>query len=188
MPVIGLFPGGGGIPEETLDNLLQYGESDGTAGKFDKLTTAPTVTTNPLRYNGTFRATQVRGMYFADDADIAERYPVEGEIEPGELVMIDCDGKLRRNTVACNTGVVGIVSTAPAMVLGDNIDGVPIALCGRVPVKISGKVFAGDFLCGSLEPGRLMSEYGMVTGRGAIVAQALESGEDCTITALVVRM
>lgn len=167
--------------------LLQYGDADGEAGMFDKLTTAPTETGNPLRYNGTFRATQVRGMYFADDADLAERYHVEGAIEPGELVMICEDGTLRRNNIAGNPRVLGIVSSAPAMVLGDGDGGVPIALDGRVPVRIAGKVTAGDLLCGAVTAGALM-KAGADAPRGSIVARALESGEDCEIIARILQM
>lgn len=177
----------GAIPAEKLEKLLQYGDEDGEAGMFDKLTTAPTETGNPLRYNGTFRATQVRGMYYSDDADLAERYAVEGEVKPGELVMICEDGVLRRNDKAANPRVLGIASTAPAMVLGNKQSGVPIALAGRVPVKIVGDVMAGDLLCGSSVAGAL-EVAGANAPRGSIVAQALESGEDGVITALVLRM
>lgn len=169
------------------DKVLQYGDTNGEAGKFDKQTTAPTVTTNPLRYNGIFRATRVYGMYYSPDADVAELYPVEGEIEPGELVMICADGVFRRNIIAGNPRVLGIVSTAPAMLLGDGGSGVPIALCGRVPVKVNGKVTAGDLLCGAATPG-LLARAGDDVSKGAIVAQALESGKDGVITALVLRL
>lgn len=168
------------------DNALQLGVA-GTADKFDHETTAPTDISNTLRYNGIFRATRVYGMYYSPDADVAELYPIKGAIEPGELVMICADGTFRRNTIAGNPRVLGIVSTAPAMVLGDGDSGVPIALCGRVPVKIEGKVTAGDLLCGAATPGRL-TRADDCAPRGSVVAQALESGEGGVTTALVLRL
>lgn len=169
---------------------LVFGASDAQAGKFDRQSAAPTAT-DALRYNGFFRATRVYGMYYSDDADYAEAYNVKGEIAPGDLVAIKEGGRLERNTIRGNPAVIGIVSTAPASVIGYSGEhNVPIALVGRVPVWCAGKVRAGDFLMGSAVPGAV-EKANAITERGAIVAQALEDKDDegmRKIVALVVRL
>lgn len=176
---------GGTIPGSQIspDDVLKFGAS-GTSGLWDRQESAPTATT-PIRYNGYLQATRVYGMYYSNDADYAEAYEVEGEIEPGELVMICPDGTLRKNTIQENHRVLGIVSGSPAAVIGGK--GVPIALAGRVPVKAVGRVFPGDFLVGAGTPGAVMACGD--APRGAVVAQALagcESGG--TILARVLRL
>lgn len=158
---------------ESLKRVLLYGEGNGEAGRFDTLTAAPTAQ-NPLRYNGVLRATKLFGVYFSDNADLAERYPVEGPWEPGDLIQICPDGRLRRNEAAFNRSVLGFISTAPGYVLGEKTEGPPIALCGRVPVKVVGPVWPGDYLEAADEPGcvqRVEPDHAL---RGGIVAQALE--------------
>lgn len=158
--------GGGG-------NALLYGDKDGVAGMFDKLSTAPTAT-NPLRYNGYFRATRVYGCYYSDSADLAEIYHVEDKAEPGDLIMVCPDGAYRKNTIEKNPRLLGVVSTDPGMVLGNGI-GLPIALAGRVPVKVSGDAHAGDFLCASNEPGKAMAvTHVEETPRGSIIGMVIE--------------
>ncbi len=189
---------GGGFTSEaellgalgSMRRALLYGEENGEAGRFDSLTAAPTAEV-PLRYNGILRATKVFGVYFSDNADLAERYPVEGPWEPGDLIRICPDGSLRRNDVPFNRMVLGFVSTAPGCVLGEGTQGPPVALCGRVPVKVVGPVWPGDYLEAAEEPGcvqRVEPDHAL---RGAIVGQALEkktaSGPEL-VMALVLRM
>ncbi|MCI8537854.1 MAG: hypothetical protein HFF18_04220 [Oscillospiraceae bacterium] len=153
---------------------------------WDTGTTTPSGT-SPIRYNGYFRAARVYGMYYSDNADYAEAYPVDAECAPGDLIAIGASG-YRVNDIAENTCVLGIVSTAPAGVIGG--EGIPIALTGRVPVKAVGQVRAGDFLVGSSVPGAVMTATENPP-RGAIVAQALEekkSDEIGFVLAKVVRL
>lgn len=172
--------------EQLSDKALLMGDTAGQAGLWDREETAPTDLT-PLRYNGTLRATRVYGMYYADEADYAEAYAVEGEIEAGELVAICPDGLLRRNTVVENPKVLGIVSTAPATLIGGG-EGVPIALMGRVPVKAEGPIAPGDLLTAGEAPGTVRAA-GADVPRGAVVAQALEALEGTgTVLSRVLRL
>lgn len=172
-----------------LPNSLNFG-ANGTDGQWDRLTTVPTGT-QAIRYNGYFRATRVQGVYYSDSADYAEAYDVEGVVRPGDLVMIGPDGALTRNTVRANPRVLGIVSTDPATIIGAE-EGceVPIAMAGRVPVRVVGGVLPGDYLMGSATPGALQLASPDAP-RGAIVAQALErktDGGESLILALAVRL
>lgn len=167
---------------------LVYG-GDGEAGKFDRLSTAPTAT-NPLRYNGVFRATKVFGIYFSDSADLAETYAVEGAWEWGDLIAIGADGLLRRNEMPENRRVLGFASQRPGVVLG-GVEGVPIALAGRVPVRAEGVICAGDFLSAGTEPGTVRRADLDAVPRGSVVAMALEdkpASDVGPVLALVQRM
>lgn len=179
------------IVSQGLTRALKYGATDGENGMFDKLTATPSGTA-PLRYNGVFKATQVYGTYFSDAADYAEAYDVVGDIEAGELIVVDEKGRFVRNTIKNNPCVIGIASTNFASCIGldpqHNGSDIPVALMGRVPVKCVGNIKAGDYLVGSDVYGRVEKADNNAP-RGSIVAMALENsnGKD-SIMAMVVRM
>lgn len=182
----------GKIPKDSLqptDDALTYGKTNGENGKWDKLTSVPTGT-QPIRYNGYLRATRVLGMYFSDSADYAEAYHVVGGALPGDLIAITEQG-LAVNTVPENPAVLGFVSDSFATLIG--VDGeheTPIALMGRVRVKVCGPVRAGEYLTGSIEPGAVQGVTGCPP-QGSIVGQALETDLSMgprRVWAFVVRM
>ena len=57
----------------------------------------------------------------------------------GEAEVTEC-------TVFCDSRLAGVVSTEPAHLMNDGIEGVAIALKGRVPCKVEGPVKKGDIL------------------------------------------
>ena len=74
--------------------------------------------------------------------------------------------------------VAGVVSTAPAYIMHSNCPGnkVCIALQGRVPVKVIGKVTKGDLLVSSARPG-----YAIVNNDpkvGTVIGKALQTKLD----------
>jgi hypothetical protein len=98
--------------------------------------------------------------------DIAEYMPVTEDVAPGTVLIIGADGKLEVATAEYDTRVAGIVSTSPAITLGNkeygtseeieareasmdrnasrtlvaneagNAGEVPVAIAGRVPCKV----------------------------------------------------
>jgi hypothetical protein len=80
-----------------------------------------------------------------------------------------------RSTGQYERTVLGVVSTAPGFVAGGYTqDSYPIALVGRVPVKIStenGSIRAGDYLTAASIPGYAMR----ATQAGRALGKALES-------------
>jgi len=85
----------------------------------------------------TLTATQARY------ADIAEQYLADQEYEPGTVVAI---GGVYEVTL-CGLGdyPAGVVSTDPALLMNSELTaGLPIALVGRVPVRIFGSVQKGQ--------------------------------------------
>lgn len=118
--------------------------------------------------------------------DVAEDYPTRDDsLEPGDLVAIDTSerGFVKRSSVALDAGVIGVYSEKPALRLTQEdvqIDGgrvIPVALAGRVPVKVStqnGKIKPGDYLTASSIPGVAMK----ATKTGNVVGQAMASYGD----------
>ena len=119
--------------------------------------------------------------------DVAEDYPTRDHtITPGSLVSIDPNevGFVAKTNKEYDSTILGVYSSEPALRLSqetDKIDGakaIPIALAGRVPVKVStenGVIQPGDYLTSSSKPGVAMK----ATKAGPTVGKALEgfSGE-----------
>jgi len=123
-------------------------------------------------------------------SDIAEIYPSDysSSLEPGDILTMDPngEGKVVKSTGSYQSTMIGIYSLSPGLLIGDNVvlgssenstlpDGkVPVALSGRVPVKISSNSTAinpGDFLTSSDEPGKATK----ATHAGQVIGKALES-------------
>jgi hypothetical protein len=96
--------------------------------------------------------------------------------EPGDVVIVDDDGGIRRSFEPFATNVVGIISTSPAQILRDGLkDAVPVVLSGIAPCKVTaenGMVKPGDMLVASSMPG-----YAMRAGKsppvGSVIGKAL---------------
>jgi hypothetical protein len=103
-------------------------------------TTAGTITGNwSLSANSQLRATY---------ADLAENYVADRHYEPGTVLEFGGDFEV---TLADDETrkVAGVVTTKPAYIMNDQCQGeyvVCIALQGRVPVKVRGKIRKGDLL------------------------------------------
>ncbi len=108
--------------------------------------------------------------------DLAERYQLTGPAEPGDVLTIDPEHPMfvqRSPGIAYDPKIVGIVSTAPGVVLGDEGEAI-LALSGRVPTKVSamnGAIAVGDVLTSSPIPGVAMK----ATAPGRIIGYALQA-------------
>ena len=144
--------------------------------------------------------------YTGPGADLAEWYETRGGVEPGDVVAINSDsleyqsdaGGLEKTAVLEKAGpgskAVGVVSTMPFQVMGGEILGSareakPIALAGRVPVKVSdenGKIKAGDRLTVSSAPGVAMraAKAGLTLG-SALEDSNCVAGIVCKVLVLV---
>ena len=120
--------------------------------------------------------------------DIAEDFDVSDELtglEPGAVLMIDADGRLRPCKSGYDTRVAGVVSGAgalkPAVVLqrvSSPIPRLPIALIGKAYCKADsrfGRISAGSFLTTSPTPGHAMKVTNRSKAIGAIIGKALGS-------------
>ena len=90
--------------------------------------------------------------YSSGGADFAEYLPVESEkdsFQAGDIVGIH-DGKISYETK--KAAQVMVITDRPIMVGNrpDNADGFQkVSFIGQVPVKVTGKVMAGDWICAS---------------------------------------
>jgi hypothetical protein len=98
---------------------------------------------------GTITATATQAQY----ADLAEKYETDEEYEPGTVVMLGGD----KEATACDQEgthkVLGVISTDPAYMMNSEAEGQYVALTGRVPCKVVGKVEKGDIMVASEESG-----------------------------------
>jgi hypothetical protein len=82
----------------------------------------------------------------AQYADVAEIYTTDYNYEPGTVLVFGGNKEVTISTFAQDTRVAGVVSTAPAYLMNDKVEGVAVALLGKVPVKVVGMIQKGDLL------------------------------------------
>jgi hypothetical protein len=115
----------------------------------------------------------------AEDFDISEARLAE----PGTVMVIESEGKLKESTQAYDRKVAGVLSGAgrykPAMVL-DRQPGagnrLPVALMGKVYCKVDADqapVEVGDLLTTSATPGHAMKATDPLAAFGAVIGKAL---------------
>jgi hypothetical protein len=112
--------------------------------------------------------------------DVAELFSAAEKIEPGDVVVFDEQAEtVKRCASEADGSVIGIVSHAPAAVLGDH-DGnsSPIALCGRVPCNVDADIAPiriGDLLTTSPTRGHAQKVQDASRAAGSIIGKALGS-------------
>ena len=126
-------------------------------------------------YATTFEGTATSAQY----ADLAENYLADADYEEGTVLVFGGDAEVSITTTKGNTRVAGVVSTNPAHLMNSNLEGEhvsAIALQGRVPCKVLGKVAKGDMLVTSAIPG-----YAIVNnspGVGQVIGKAVGTKDD----------
>ena len=92
----------------------------------------------------------------AQYSDLAERYLASAGLPAGTIVSRstneDVENEIEVTSIACDKRVFGVVSTAPAYLMNDGhkeAEWVPIALTGRVPVRVHGPVKKGQLIVSS---------------------------------------
>ena len=124
---------------------------------------------------GTVWATTFSGVAStAQYADLAEKYMPDREYEPGTVVVFGGEAEVTIATVFMDTRIAGVVSTNPAYMMNSELDGgVYVALTGRVPCKVTGKIRKGDMLvaAGGLGVATASDNPKM----GSVIGKALEN-------------
>ena len=177
------------------------GDIDGTAARAKRLyysnafNTAPNESDN-LKYviatdlnqtntivardnSGNFSANVMTGTATqARYADLAERYEADKVYEPGTVVVFGGSKEVTVTTELGDYRVAGVVSTNPAYLMNvsnETESFLPIALRGKVPVKVVGRVQKGDILITSgVEGCAVSAEDGRQVPAASIIAKALE--------------
>jgi hypothetical protein len=123
-------------------------------------------------YATVFDGTALTARY----ADLAENYQADAEYEPGTVLIFGGNAEVTITTIKDDHRVAGIVSTNPAYLMNSDLQGanvVSVALQGRVPCKVLGKVRKGDLLVSSAIPGYAM--VGQMPAVGTVIGKALEN-------------
>jgi hypothetical protein len=91
-------------------------------------------------------ATATTALY----ADVAERFAADEYMEPGTVVELGGAQEITRAQSELSEQVFGVISTRPAFTMnggaGEDDTHPPVAMTGRVPVKVVGVVRKGDRL------------------------------------------
>ena len=118
----------------------------------------------------TFSGTSNQAQY----ADLAEKYMPDREYEPGTVLVFGGDAEVTIANSYMDTRIAGVVSTNPAYMMNSELDGgVYVALTGRVPCKVTGKIRKGDMLvaAGGLGVATASDNPKM----GSVIGKALEN-------------
>lgn len=129
---------------------------------------------------------KVYGDVWAQGADVAEIYASPQKLEAGEIVAINTekDDSVVKTTERFQENVAGIVSTNPGQVLNWNERGYPIALAGKVPVKLSDSdetIKRGERIVPSEESGRASncSIWDPIERKDKTIREIVAHNEDC---------
>lgn len=108
-------------------------------------------------------------------ADVAEYYEGDSAYEVGTVLVFGGDKEVTAATVKSDTRVAGIVSENAAFVMYDACPGIKnlIALTGRVPCKVVGKIRKGDLLITSGIKGVAVAAQSKIDV-GTLVGKALQ--------------
>jgi hypothetical protein len=107
-------------------------------------------------------------------ADLAEYYEGDQEYKPGTVLVFGGEKEVTTSATQNDTRLAGVVTTDPAFVMNEKQTGIKvcIALAGRVPCWVVGRVKKGDMLTTSATPGCAVKAN--TPTLGAIVGKALE--------------
>jgi len=97
-------------------------------------------------YFNTIFATATTALY----ADVAERFAADEVYTPGTVVELGGSAEITMVRTDASNNVFGVISTRPAFTMnggaGENDTHPPVAMTGRVPVRVTGAVRKGDRL------------------------------------------
>jgi hypothetical protein len=84
-------------------------------------------------------------------ADLAEYYEGDREYAVGTVLIFGGDKEVTASSIKGDTRVAGVVSNTGAYIMNSDCPGIKVcvALQGRVPVKVVGKIKKGDILIAS---------------------------------------
>jgi hypothetical protein len=118
--------------------------------------------------------------YYAKYGDLAEKYLPDAHYEPGTVVVFGGAKEVTAAVEFMDRRIAGVVATNPAFKMNAELEGgVFIALTGRVPCKVVGKVRKGDMLISSGAPGVATAEKN--PAMGSVIGKALEDYDSQTI-------
>lgn len=113
----------------------------------------------------------------AQYADLAEKYLPDSDYDIGTVVAIGGDKEI--TAARLGDRAIGVISSQPAFMMNKDLDGgVYVALKGRVPVKITGRISKGDRIVSTDNGIGIKATYQQLH---EVFAIALESSDDVDI-------
>ena len=122
----------------------------------------------------------------AQYADLAENYTPDSEYAPGTVVVFGGSAEITVTTTSHDTAVAGIISTNPAYLMNSELEGLPVAMTGRVPCRVQGPVRKGQVLVTSTTAGVAQAIDNSQFVPGCVVGKALEAINTNTIETIEV--
>jgi hypothetical protein len=128
--------------------------------------------------NGDFSARIMTGTATAARyADLAERYAADREYPVGTVVVFGGDKEITTTNTKMDTAVAGVISANPAFRMnceaGEDSTHPYVALAGRVPCRVAGKIKKGNIMVTSGIPGVAVAAVGDIKV-GSMIGKALE--------------
>jgi hypothetical protein len=145
---------------------------------------------NSTGYFNTVFANATSAQY----ADVAEKYVADDNYVPGTVLEIGGSAEVTATTAIASTCIAGVVSTNPAFIMNSGETAkntVELALLGRIPCRVVGKINRGDLLCSSSITGVATGLPAELYQPGCVIGKALEnynSDQVGTIEILVGRL
>ncbi len=162
---------GAGVWGSSQTGVGVYGKGGGLAGLFEG-------------------DVEVTGDIRLKNADCAEDFDIIGleKVEPGTVMVIDCEGALKQSDRPYDKRVAGVISGAGNYKAGIVLDKqessknrMPIALMGKVYCKVDasyGAIEVGDLLTTSPTSGHAMRTDDPMKAFGAVIGKALQPLEE----------
>ena len=121
-------------------------------------------------------ATATTALY----ADVAERFAADVEMLPGTVVELGGSAEITKSVDELSENVFGVISTRAAYLMnsgaGTDLTHPPIAMTGRVPVRVTGSIRKGDRLVAAGNGLARAAKTGEATAFN-VIGRALESKE-----------
>ena len=146
----------------SLDGRLDVFET-GTFGTISTETIRPKANltydlgSSTLRWNNVYAITLNGTAVSAQYADLAERYESDSNYAYGTIVKLGGTKEITASQEENDTQILGVISQNPAYIMNDGAGPVdewlPVAMTGRVPVKVEGTVTKGQRIVTSNTPG-----------------------------------
>ena len=131
-------------------------------------------------YFNTVFATATTALY----ADVAERFAADVEMLPGTVVELGGDAEITESVEELSENVFGVISTRAAYLMnagaGTDSTHPPIAMTGRVPVRVTGSIRKGDRLVAAGNGLARAAKAGEATAFN-VIGRALEAKETETV-------
>ena len=146
------------------DLVIKNGGLIGSAGDLDAIAIA---SNGVVTFSQAITGQSSSALY----ADLAEKYTTDAEYSPGTVVSVGGDAEMTQATSE-DDYIAGVISTQPAFLMNNSLDGQDIALVGRVPVRVVGSVSKGQPV--------FVANNGCASanGQGKIVGIAIETNSD----------